>query len=156
MGKVNRFWSKRAYPGSGNYMVKIQLSAYRSPIIRGCRAQPSNRKCSEKSKKVSINSNPTSDTQTVPIDTKLQEALVARSSPILWLNHCDEINDDYPKLHPLHLFWWLLLHPSHEGAHLENVTEAWDQALHLHLRRYYESVHPTKFDANMTSVPLDS
>ena len=37
---------------------------------RGCRCQPSNRKCSDKSKKVSINSTPTLDTQTVPIAVK--------------------------------------------------------------------------------------
>jgi hypothetical protein len=37
---------------------------------RGCRAQPSNRKWSDKSKRVSFNSTPTLDTQTVPIAAK--------------------------------------------------------------------------------------
>lgn len=50
---------------------------------RGCRGQSSNRKCSDKSKKVSINSTPTLDTQTVPIAAKLPDTSSPLSSPNL-------------------------------------------------------------------------
>jgi hypothetical protein len=34
--------------------------------------------------------------------------------------------------------------PVARGAHLENATEAWEQDLRLHLRRYSDSVQPQK------------
>jgi hypothetical protein len=45
-----------------------------------------------------------------------------------------------------------LLHPSREGAHLENVNEALEQALHLHWWRYSELVHPSKFDVTLAAT----
>ena len=85
--------------------------------------------------KVSFESTPTLDTQTVPIAASSTEVLVARSSPILRLNHYDEIDDVDPKLDPLRLLQWLFQCYSRKGVPLENATVASEQALSLHLRR---------------------
>jgi hypothetical protein len=50
---------------------------------RGCRGQPSNRKWSDKSKKVSFNSTPILDTKNVPIAAKLPDTSSPLSSPNL-------------------------------------------------------------------------
>jgi hypothetical protein len=52
-------------------------------LIRGCRGQPSNRKWSDKSKKVSFNSTPILDTKNVPIAAKLPDTSSPLSSPNL-------------------------------------------------------------------------